>query len=206
MSQSKRASFDVFLAHDPLDNALARAVIDRLGGERLSVFSLYLTEPTPLEPLAASVRRELRDSFSFVVLLTPTFLKSDYLPFQLGAAAAAGSPVFVLASGVVRDSLPEYLRQHPFGDLWNGLPAIAEQIRRQSRPLGEAEYASLVAAYRHVGLPVDQLLTDPTARDAVVDRFREENGRRIPQGKLVRELMRLRKSGKLPRLPHPSRQ
>lgn len=205
MSQSKRTSFDVFLAHDPVDNALARAVIDRLSEEGLSVFSMYLSEPTPLEPLGESVRRELRDSFSFVVLLTPTFLKSDYLPFQMGAAAASGSPVFVLASGIAHAAVPEYLRLYPFGDLWDGLPAIVEQIRRHSRPLDEADYTALLSSYQHVGLPVDQLLTDPAARDAVVDRFREEAGRRIPQGKLLRELMRLRKSGKLPRLPHTSR-
>lgn len=204
MSQPKRQSFDLFLAHDPVDGALARAVIDRLRADGVSAFSGYLSEPHPLDPVSEAVRREVQDSFCFGVLLTPAFLKSDLLPFYSGAARIHDTPTVLFISGVERAYVPAYLKKAHPAELWDGLPAAVQQIRRQSRPLSAAEYAALALAYEQIGVPVERLLTTSDG-DTLLEKFRAAGGRRLSKVRLWRELTRLRKTGRLPRLPQPAR-
>jgi ABC-type sugar transport system substrate-binding protein len=130
MSKAKRQPFDVFLAHDPSDNALATAVMDRFGAAGLSAFSVSLSEPKPLDPSATRVRDELRDCSAFVVLLTPAFAASETLPFLVGAALMAGTPVFVLtADDAVSERVP-YLGSYPVARLWSGIDELVRHVRK----------------------------------------------------------------------------
>lgn len=200
MTAPKRPSFDAFLAHDPTDNALAQAVIDRLSSAGVSAFSLYVSEPKPLDPVADPVRREIQDSFCFVALLTPAFLKSDLLPLHTGAASGLGTPTYLLTSGVSESDIPAYLRRRPAGELWGGLPAIAADIRRHAAPLPPAQAQALLDAYQEVGRPVDVLRAEPDPQAALADSFASKSRTRLPAERLLRELTRLRRSRKLPRL------
>lgn len=197
---TQRRSFDVFLAHDPLDNALAQAVIDRLQADGVTAFSGFLTAPQPLDPVSDPVRRELLDSFGFAALLTPAFNRSDFLPFYAGAAAIQRLPLFVLTSGVGPDQVPGYLSRATCGELWGGLPAVAAAIRRQAAPFSADRTQALLDSYRDLGVTADTLRTDAKARDRLARTFNTKARARVPAARVMRELARLRKAGKLPRL------
>jgi hypothetical protein len=195
-----RRSFDVFLAHDPLDNALAQAVIERLQADRVTAFSAHLTESQPLDPVSEAVRRELLDSFGLAVLLTPAFHRSDFLPFYAGAAAIQRLPLFVLTSGVRPDQVPGYLSGATCGELWGGLPAVAVAMREQATPFSADRTQVLLDSYRALGVSADTLRTDAEARDRLARAFNTKARARVPTARVLRELARLRKSGQLPRL------
>lgn len=202
MSKLTRPSPDAYLAHDASDSALAWAVADRLRAAGLTTASVHIDGAGTFSLDSQPFRRELFESFTLVVVLTPAFVRSGVLPFYLGVADATSSPVYVLNADVPAADVPDYLgrSQYAIEPLWDGLPRIVDEISKASRPLSAESVSALGRVYQEMGIAADQLHMSAERREEFARRFAEESGLRLPEFRLIREVLRLRKTGKFPRL------
>ena len=202
MSKATRPSPDAYLAHDASDSALAWAVADRLRAAGLTTASVHLDGAGTFSLDSQPFRRELFESFTLVVVLTPAFVRSGVLPFYLGVADATVSPVYVLNADVPQSDVPDYLEQSRcvIEPLWDGLPRVVSEIAKASQPLDAEAVSALGRVYREMGVATDQLTESADQRKDFARLFAEASGVRLPEFRLLREVIRLRKRGKLPRL------
>jgi hypothetical protein len=202
MSKATRPSPDAYLAHDTSDSALAWAVADRLRAAGLTTASVHLDGAGTFSLDSQPFRRELFESFTLVVVLTPAFVRSGVLPFYLGVADATASPVYVLNADVSQSDVPDYLQRSRYftEPLWEGLPRVVDEIAKASQPLDADAVMALEQVYQEVGVPADQLVASTTLRREFAQMFAKKSGASLSEFRLLRELIRLRKRGKLPRL------
>jgi hypothetical protein len=73
-------------------------------------------------------------------------------------------------------------------------------VQKFAKSLSENDQAALVAAYQEIGVPAEQLVATPHAVDQIADQFSARTDRSVAPPLLARELLRLQKQGKLPRL------
>lgn len=198
MSQKTRKLTDVFLSHAAVDTGLAEGVVRSFQAAGLEVFPAAGLGANAGE--AAEVRRRLQQSVAFVALLTPTLAREDAFTIEIGAAWAGSTPIYLLLSEIRKAEIPSYLRRYPAVPLWAGLEGVIEEVRKRAEPFSDEERAILIRAYQEVGLPVDRLIAAPAAGDRLAELFAEQSDRKLHPGRLVRELLRIRKSSKLPKL------
>jgi hypothetical protein len=60
----------------------------------------------------------------------------------------------------------------------------------------------LTDVYKDIGVSVDRLITEPSAIDQLAEEFASRTRHEFVPSRLVRELLRIRKAGKLPKLAH----
>jgi len=75
-----------------------------------------------------------------------------------------------------------------------------QQIKSLQAPLTEASIEHLKEAYISIGVPTDQLSSSPKALQKLTERVNRRSDGTHSGETLLRELLRLRKRGKLPRL------
>jgi hypothetical protein len=196
MPATAKKQLSVYLTHAPIDAAQAEPV-------RQALFDagFIVREPPAgdVTDAARASRDVLRDTQALVVLLTPSLLRSTQLPIELGMTLAWGIPVFVLLVDVARREVPAFL--------WNNLAVPADRLSdvihaldRIGEPISDDQREALANAYLAVGVPVDQLMTDVSVSERIAEEFRRATRSQVPTANLLRELLKLRKRGQLPRL------
>jgi hypothetical protein len=141
-----------------------------------------------------------------VILVTPSAVESHHLAFEAGMAMAWNKPIYVLYDGVGDDDIPEFLRQFQVLPVTK-VDEVAKTIERSKSKFSAEDMEVLVATYIQNSVPVDALLLQPTSLSQLTDEFNSMTGQQIGGERVARELMRLRKSGKLPRISptfHPA--
>jgi hypothetical protein len=197
MSASDDTIHDVFLFHSPNDTGLAELVRAEFREAGLGVYSIHevRSERRVLDP----IRRELAESLAAVILLTQATLQSQNPPLVMGMALAWKKPIFVLYDGIQPAEIPRYLSQFETRRV-SEAAAVARKITSSSSPFDDDARESLISAYSDLGISTDQLLQKPLAVHELYQRFSEFQEINIAPERLVQELLRLRKQGKLPRV------
>lgn len=190
--------FDVFVSHSAQGRAAARTVADRLTDAGMSV-RLDQDILVPGTNWEGPLRKALIESDAFVVIVDSGAAVTPNATFELGAAMALHKPVFVVQTNSAHAEVPGFLRHYAAFPL-TGIDRLAESIREVSAPLTENEREVLLSAYLAMQVPADQLLADPIAIEQLRSSFRNRAGREVSATHLVSELLRLRKSGNLPRI------
>ncbi len=72
-------------------------------------------------------------------------------------------------------------------------------IKSSGKELSEDDRSLLATLYAQIGVSVDQLALDPTHLGDMVNRFISETGKTVSGERLLSELLRMRKQGKLPK-------
>jgi hypothetical protein len=147
----------------------------------------------------AALRKAIVESDAFVLVVDSRQPISPNSIVELGAAMALHKPVFVVQIDGRNGAMPEFLRRYSVFPLTE-LHRLAESIKEACAPLSIAERESLLAAYQEMGMPSDQILSDPLAIEDFSDRFRKIAGRGVSAKHLASELLRQRKAGSLPRI------
>lgn len=195
---SPTAGHDVFLTFAAADAAVGGAVHRQLEAAGLTV--------VPSDRIGAGVElsegvlRQITTSATFAVILTPSSLHNGNLALELGVAWGAAVPVYVLTSGVPTADVPAYLAKYRVGELWGGLPRIVDEIRLSAQPLTDDQTQTLLDTFKRLGATVDDLQRDFSARVRLAEDFAGETGLTLKPDRLVRELLRLRKAKRLPKL------
>ena len=189
--------YDVFLSYAALDSGDASAVRRILESAGLAVFS---TEDLPAgERYSDKTREALTLSTALVVIVTGRVRNSDNVLLEIGAASAGGLPVIPVLSGISADQLPVYLKHYVPVAIANS-NQLVERVKSLATPFSEDELETLNSVYQAVGVPADRLATEPLQLLKFTRKFKSATRSDRSDVRILQELLRRRKQGKLPRL------
>jgi hypothetical protein len=193
---------DIFLSYAPADAGTAAVVERAMSTAGLSVFRA--SDITVGTQISGAVLEALIESKAVIAVMTPLSAKSQNIAFELGMAMSWRKPVYLLLDSVNPEELftgARRFHQHSLSDL----SSVVAAVKRHAGPLTEGDRQRLIRLYNEFQMPTDRLLTNPGALDELATRLKEAGGREFSGERLAGELLRLRKSGKLPRLRHSNR-
>ena len=196
MIRSNQRIIDVFVSHGQHDTGLAELLNRALKDQGLSTWLVSSLEPS--DQFESAIRNAMAECHAVVVLLTPAMLNSQWLAVEVGAAIAWNKPIYVLYDGVALDQIPGYLSQYHLLPV-SQISEVVHKISESRQPLSDQDRASLLQAYQETGLSADQILLQPRAVSDLSSRYRKLARTAIPGERLVKELLRMRKQGELPR-------
>jgi len=194
--------YDVFLFHSAVDEGLSTLVCRQMEAGGLRVFTPG--SMTAGKRISDKLRQEIVACTAVVVIATPASTQSSFLGYEVGMAAAWNKPVIVLFDGLNADDLPSFLQEYQLFAVKQIDQAI-EWVRRAGDAFSDQQRIELATAYRDFGVPTDVMVFDPAAMHEFVRSFNNRSGTAFDSQKIIRELMRLRKTGQLPKVPMPVR-
>jgi hypothetical protein len=121
------------------------------------------------------------------------------MTLEFGAAGAWNKPVFGIVTDPSAPQVPAWLRGVPVYSSGQ-IDDIIRAIKQSGKELSEEDRSLLANLYRELGIPVDQFALDPPQLDQLVQRFSAASERPVASERLLSELLRMRKQGRLPRL------
>ncbi len=189
---------DVLVSHAAGDASLAKNVADALRANGLEA----VTDAELLDKgtdASDALWEALSESRALVTILPPTG-PTPSMTLELGAARAWNKPVFGIVTDPSAAHVPEWLRGVPVYPSGR-IDDIIRAIKQSGKELSDDDRSLLADLYRASGIPVDQFALDPTQLDKFVQRFQTATGRSVSGERLLSELLRMRKQGKLPRVP-----
>jgi hypothetical protein len=189
-----RKACDVFISHAAGDAALAREVAAACRADGLMAV-------TPAE-LPADVKRQgdaiweaLAESRAVIFLVSPVGLTPN-MTVEMGAAWAWNKPIY----GVVIDPTAPHVPL-PFGEIKlypvGRIEDVLDAVRLSARQFSDDDRETLNQLYSAIGVPVDQYALEPLHLQELVKRFRTDTGKSVSGERLLSELLRMRKQGKL---------
>lgn len=186
-------TYDVFISHGIGDAALALDIAHacRLNG----LEAVTNSDLSPGIHVADALWDALAESQALLAIVSPSG-PTISMGIEIGAARAWNKPIFAVVTDSSMTRLPAALagvRLYPSGRIDD----VIEAIRRTSQPLSEEDRTVLARAYSDTGVSVDQLALDPTHLTEIVKRFNQETGKSLAGERLLAELLRMRKQGKL---------
>jgi len=186
----------VVLSYSVQDERAAAQVREYLEGAGLSVFPAtdQWSEPEDWK----QVRDAIAQSEAVVILVTESSLRAEKLIFVAGGAEAREKPLYMVAEGLPRSSLPVFLQDRTVFSI-KQLPQVVQEILRGRVEFSEEESRWLKEWYRDTNIPLDQLIRYPAELEAMTRGFRVTWQRNVPAERLLQELYRLRKKAQLPR-------
>jgi len=192
-----RIIHDIFFSFANENAAEAEKIIRKLVTAGLKVFSPAMHEVG--EPVGA-IWDELTTSLAFVVFLSdPQQQPTPNMLVELGGAMAWKKPIYALYS--TRDAiryvfLTDTVRLYRTDEI----DKMVEQVKEMRAPISRAERQILAEVYAKHGVPTDQLLRQQKLSMQFLAAYHRAIGRRVPDEAVLREVLTLRKTGKLPRL------
>ena len=188
---------DVFIANSPNDAALAREIADACRASGLEATTN--AELPPGADTSDALWEALAESRALIVILSPPGPTSSML-IEIGAVRAWNKPIF----GVLTD--PSFRPSPGLSEIRVYVAACMDElinaIKAADRNVSEADSAILADVYGEIGASVDQLILDPKLRRRLVRRFTTRAKKTVAEERLLSELLRMRKQGRLKRSGH----
>lgn len=190
-------TYDVFLSYSVTEAATAKLVERALAEAGLDVFVPSKAETG--ERVQDALWRALAESAAVVVILSPDRAPASSTAVELGGAIAWRKAIHLVQPESARAHLPAYLSEYPVYPV-SRIDDLVRSVMRALEPLSQEDRDGLCEIYEELGIPADRLLKEPSAVDRLARAFRSRRHKQMPGERLVRELIRLRKAGNLPRL------
>lgn len=118
------------------------------------------------------------------------------MAIELGAARAWNKPIFGILTDPTFTDLPSGLsgiHLYTTGRIEDAIRAIESS----GKELSENDRSRLAQLYGEIGVSVDRLALDPRHLEELVKRFSACTGKSVSGERLLSELLRMRKQGKL---------
>jgi hypothetical protein len=196
MSKSRSRSYDVFLSSAQADREEAKVVKHAFEDRGISVFSS--SEISPGADREDLIHSAISDARVLVAILSCESMDSPNVLFEFGASWAWSKPIFLLLKqGIERVHLRAPYSRHPAFPLSN-LSAAIDQVERAIKPLDDRQAALLGELYKSIGVPADQLATQPSELAKLARRFNRDAGTSFSPETVLQEVIRLRKRGAVP--------
>ncbi len=186
-------TYDVFISNTARDASLAMEVADACRMSGLEVVTS--TELPPGRDLSDALWEALAESRALIAILSPSDL-SPAMAIEIGAARAWKKPIYAIVTEPSSTRLPSAMAGiglYTAGRLEDVIKAIKTSVEQ----LTEDDRAFLSRLYSELEISVDQLAFEPKRRGELVKRFKKGRGKSISEERLLSELLRLRKQGKL---------
>jgi nucleoside 2-deoxyribosyltransferase len=186
-------TIDVFISYDHQDAKFSEELARVLRSYDLKVF----TAPEILggKHIEEAIWEAMAESQALVAVV-PKADASARTAFELGAAKAWNKPIYAIASDPTAARLPAGLKGMAIYSP-SRIDEIAQEIKRSTGSLSDADRAVLIEEYLRIGVPVDQLVLQPALLSRLTRQFKRRARRDIASEEIVRTLLRLRKKGAL---------
>lgn len=192
----KTPEFDVYVAYSAADASFARTLMDALRAGGLEIFDPgNLPAGENLRDVVVAAMAECR---AVIAVVTPESAGSPSIAVELGAALAWMKPIFVLTSDAAASSQFAELAGFRVYDP-SRVDDVIFEIKQSSAPLSDADRNTLIKLYATMGVPTDRLVSQPASVVELAEAFRRQRRKNISGERLVQELIRLRKQGRLSR-------
>ncbi len=198
MSKKPR-TYDVFISHSSADVETARRIADHLRKAGFAAFffgSKEFTENTA--SMHDALWEALAESEALIVIMSSD-TPNTAIGVEIGAASAWHKPIYIVLNGPMSAGVSRMVRDYPVYPLGR-IDDIVRSIRAGLVPLTPDELNVLVGLYREIDVPTDQLSRQPAALGKLTRLFNKKVSRSHSGERLLREMIRLRKSGNWPRL------
>lgn len=190
------ATYDVFLSCSLADWQTAELV------ERTLAEAGFGVSNPKVDPGANQqdvLRKALAESDAIVVIINPQHPLPANVGVELGAAMAWDKPGYVIHTETSSISPPAFLAHFPVYPV-SRIDDMVQAIRNGLQPFSDEDRSVLSSVYAQLGIPIDKLLGKPALIEKLAGAFSKQSDKRVSGERLVQELVRLRKSGKLERL------
>ena len=191
-----KSTYDVFLSYASDLRGQARVIIKKFAAAKLTVFA-----PSEIGPgynIVEETWQALAESWAVVVLIKPGTMP-PLAAIEIGAASAWQKPVYILTEGKGEYHLPVYILKYAVFKI-SEIGKVIELISNGLNPLNDEQREALVEGYVRLHVPTDRLHREPASIERLRTILRRESGVSIPGERIMQELLRLRKRGKLPRV------
>jgi hypothetical protein len=193
--------FDVLVSHSPKDAALAMDIANacRESGIEAATSGELLRMTNAGDVLWDA----LAESRALLTVISPAETTTS-MGLEIGAARAWNKPIYAVVTDPTSTHLPAGLtgtQAYTIGRLQDVIRAIqvsAEQLTEEDR-------THLSKLYADMKVSADQLALDSRQLERFVNRFERITGKAVSGERLLSELLRLRKQGKLLRSRSGSR-
>lgn len=188
--------YDVFLSYSSDLQRQAEIVAKEFTDAGLTAFSL--SELGPDHNVAEETWQALAVSYALVVIIKPNAIPPS-VGVEIGAASAWQIPVYILVEADGEYNLPmPFSKYETFTS--SEIGKVVDLILRDRKPLSDEDRQALTKAYVDLRIPTDRLLMEPGSIEQLRNILRKESGLRISGERMMQELIRLRKRGRLPRI------
>jgi hypothetical protein len=190
-------TYDVFISHAVSDRQLAAEIADSLESVGLETFHAGAVGPGM--DVGDAIWQALAESRALIAIISPDVSLQAMGMVEIGAAAAWNKSVYLVINGPSSTKLPPALSKYPVYPVGR-LGEVIRQISTGFEPLTDDERGILADIYRGVRTSSDQLSQSPKALRELTAKFNRSVGGQFSGERLLSELLRMRKNGKLPRL------
>jgi hypothetical protein len=188
-------TYDVFVSHSAKDSALALEVANACRASGLE--AVTNTELLSGEDVSDALWDALAESRALLTIVSPSGPTAS-MAIEIGAARAWNKPIYA----VVTD--PSSTRPAP---ALSGIPLytagrlqdVIKSIRASAEQFSEQDRSILEGLYSDLGVSADQLALEPRKLRLLMERFSKRSGKVMEGERLLSELLRLRKQGRLVR-------
>jgi hypothetical protein len=188
-------TYDVFISHAAADRAAADKLAQAFRNASISPFHHLIVEPS--DDISDVLWEALAESTAVVAIISPNAI-SENLAVEVGAAKAWNKPVYLYLNGPASTPIPPVFASFEVFSQ-NRVDDLISAISNARLPLSSEDLDSLIELYAHNSYSVDKLATSPRALDKLTREFNKRRRSHLSGESLLRELIRLRKLGKLPR-------
>lgn len=194
MPSVAKTTYDVFISHTPADAALAASLAESFRSSGLEPFTDR--EIAAAENLSDAVWEALAECKALVAILSRSELSAS-MSVEIGAAQAWNKPIYVVVADPATIRLPNFLTQVRVVSA-GAVEDVVREVQRSSHDWTDDDRQILVDAYLRAGVPVDRFASEHVRLRRLTDQFNKHSKKNISGERLLSELLRLRKSGKLP--------
>lgn len=193
MAKSKKI-YDAVISYAMGDASFAEEVINACRINGLETFSIQNLPPAAR--FGDATREAIAESRALIIVLSSTGPTTAML-LEIGAALAWNTPIFTITtdpSSLAR--LPAVLSKTPVYTIGR-IEEVIAAIKASGEQLSDEDRKILAKLYVQSGAPVDQLAMEPQSLRKIVDKFRKGTGKAVEGERLLSEMLRMRKQGRL---------
>lgn len=201
MSTQIVTTYDVFLSYPMTETGLADQVARALEQAGLDVFWDRQAGIGLEENIQDTIWRAVAESAALIAIVPTEGAFLSNMAVEVGAFKAWCKPIYVVQAAKGQIRLPVYFADCPIYPL-SRLDDVVAAIKRDLASLTAEDCDALAEIYADHAIPVDQLLSNPIEIEQLAEEFHLRCGKKVAGERLIQELLRLRKSGRLSRIRH----
>ena len=194
---NKKKSFDVFISHAIGDSVVAREIAEACRTSGLEAVSNADLPPRE-KRWNDTLWEALAESRAMLTILSPAG-PTPSMSVEIGAAKAWSKPIFAVTAEPSSTRLPIALAGVPLYSMGR-IEDVISAIKTSAQQMTDDDRLALADVYANSDVTVDQLALKPGSLDTLVKGYQAATGKTASGERLLSELLRMRKQGRLRRI------